>query len=188
MPVGELEPDYDGDFWADTDQEEIDTPENRRDYPEGFFWNCCGKHGDENEPCVVGRHFPAPGQGAKRGRHEDNTDSGTEDHSEEDGHSEDGLGEDDWDPNDPDNPYILDTEDEEAKDEEEETETNAVLGYPQGIREEDDYAENDDVKDEDSGSEDSEDEDDDGEAEDVHDEVQDKHDGVDLEDEEGVDP
>ena len=32
--VGELEPDYDGDFWADAGPGEIDTPENRREFPE----------------------------------------------------------------------------------------------------------------------------------------------------------
>jgi hypothetical protein len=35
----------------------MDTPENRRDFPEGFTWTCCD--GDGTAPgCVVGEHKP----------------------------------------------------------------------------------------------------------------------------------
>jgi hypothetical protein len=46
---GELEVDWDGDFWADHDENchgPIDTNSNRRGMPEGFVWTCCDKPGD----------------------------------------------------------------------------------------------------------------------------------------------
>ena len=52
---GFLEVDWDGDFWADHDEDchgPIDTKTNRKDYPEGFVWNCCGKIGTFAEGCV----------------------------------------------------------------------------------------------------------------------------------------
>ncbi|RTE68946.1 hypothetical protein BHE90_016676 [Fusarium euwallaceae] len=55
---GELEVDWDGDFWADHDENchgPIDTEENREDYPEGFFWTCCDKPGD-TLGCRKGKH------------------------------------------------------------------------------------------------------------------------------------
>ena len=42
---GELEPDYDEDCWADHDEEchgDIDSNELRREYPDGYIWDCCG--------------------------------------------------------------------------------------------------------------------------------------------------
>lgn len=54
---GELEPD--DDFWAEDPNPylDLDSQENRENFPEGFFWNCCGVHGDENEACMTGRHI-----------------------------------------------------------------------------------------------------------------------------------
>ena len=46
--TGDLEVDYDGDFWADHDEDchgTIDTNTNRREHPEGFKWSCCGEPG-----------------------------------------------------------------------------------------------------------------------------------------------
>lgn len=37
--------------------EEIDTPKMREDFPEGFFWSCCGALGQE-PGCKVGLHRP----------------------------------------------------------------------------------------------------------------------------------
>lgn len=55
--VGELEPDYDGDFWADHDEchGPIDTEESRSQYPEGFIYDCCEGDG-YSEGCKTGRH------------------------------------------------------------------------------------------------------------------------------------
>ncbi|KAJ5025211.1 hypothetical protein J3E72DRAFT_386423 [Bipolaris maydis] len=57
---GDLEPDYENDFWADHDEDchgIIDTPEMREDYPEGFMWTCCNKLGDA-PGCKQTRHHP----------------------------------------------------------------------------------------------------------------------------------
>ncbi|OPB44872.1 hypothetical protein A0O28_0090100 [Trichoderma guizhouense] len=59
---GELEPDYDGDFWADHDENchgTIDTDEMRDEFPEGFIWSCCDKGGDDIG-CRWGRHQSDP--------------------------------------------------------------------------------------------------------------------------------
>jgi hypothetical protein len=50
--TGDLEPDEDG--WEDHDERchgRINTAANRRDFPDGFVWSCCGKRGD-GSPCV----------------------------------------------------------------------------------------------------------------------------------------
>lgn len=93
---GSLEIDYDADVWADVyDKDiqggmEIDTEENREEFPGGFFWDCCGKHGDEVGGCCTGSHVAAGG-GIKRTRFDDGVapglggDSGeSEDYDEED--------------------------------------------------------------------------------------------------------
>jgi hypothetical protein len=51
---GATKPDYEGDFWADED-EEFDTRSRREEYPESFIWQCCKKRGDE-EGCQIGVH------------------------------------------------------------------------------------------------------------------------------------
>lgn len=46
------------DAWPDWNENcfgEIDTPENRREYPEGFEWTCCQEPGNFRG-CKVGRH------------------------------------------------------------------------------------------------------------------------------------
>jgi hypothetical protein len=46
---GELEVDWNGDFWADHDENchgKINTNTNRREFPEGFIWSCCEQPGD----------------------------------------------------------------------------------------------------------------------------------------------
>ncbi|KAG8626355.1 hypothetical protein KVT40_005300 [Elsinoe batatas] len=55
---GELEVDWDGDFWADHDEDchgTIDTEDMREEYPEGFTWSCCDEPGG-SEGCQVGEH------------------------------------------------------------------------------------------------------------------------------------
>lgn len=56
-----MEPDYEADAWIDHDERchgTIDSEFCREEYPEGFFWDCCGIRGDENKPCVRGPHRP----------------------------------------------------------------------------------------------------------------------------------
>jgi hypothetical protein len=52
-----LDVDWDGDFWADHDEDchgTIDSEELREEYPDGYRWSCCnmlgggGKENDEN--------------------------------------------------------------------------------------------------------------------------------------------
>jgi len=53
-------------IWADTPEyHDNDTRENRKEFPEGFTWDCCDGDG-EADGCVVGRHR---GPGSKRGRY-----------------------------------------------------------------------------------------------------------------------
>jgi hypothetical protein len=43
-----LEVDFDSGFWADHDEDchgSIDTDEMRKEFPDGFIWDCCDKHG-----------------------------------------------------------------------------------------------------------------------------------------------
>jgi hypothetical protein len=65
--IGELEVDYDGDFWADHDERchgTIDTDEMREEFPDGFTWNCCDNTGSE-KGCVTGRHEAHPNRSKK---------------------------------------------------------------------------------------------------------------------------
>lgn len=53
--LGDLEPNYESGFWADTDEKihgKIDTNTSRREYPEGFIWTCCRKIGTYAKGCV----------------------------------------------------------------------------------------------------------------------------------------
>ncbi|KAL7932100.1 hypothetical protein V8C35DRAFT_308482 [Trichoderma chlorosporum] len=64
---GELEVDYDGDFWADHDEDchgTIDTDEMREEFPEGFQWTCCNLSGDA-DGCQLGRHQADPNKSEK---------------------------------------------------------------------------------------------------------------------------
>ncbi|KAI8629521.1 hypothetical protein F5Y19DRAFT_433302 [Xylariaceae sp. FL1651] len=102
---GELEVDHSSDFWADHDEDchgEIDTVENRVEFPEGFIWNCCNKMGHRSG-CTRGRHNALSGQ---RGRYGDkpgtvfaddqessteNEQGSQEEESESEGEDEDGC-------------------------------------------------------------------------------------------------
>lgn len=58
-----MEPDYEGDFWADHDENchgTIDSDWARKEYPQGFIWTCCDELGDEDEDegCETGPHEP----------------------------------------------------------------------------------------------------------------------------------
>lgn len=64
-----MEPDYESDFWADHDENchgTIDSDFCRKQYPDGFVWDCCDKVGTE-PGCRFSRHQSDP---AKNKRHE----------------------------------------------------------------------------------------------------------------------
>ncbi|EPE09533.1 caib baif family enzyme [Ophiostoma piceae UAMH 11346] len=51
---GELTVDWDGDVWADHDENchgPIDTEEHRIEYPEGFLWDCCEEVNGDTPGC-----------------------------------------------------------------------------------------------------------------------------------------
>ena len=46
-----MQVDWDSDTWIDWDQRchgKIDSNVNRREYPDGFVWTCCGKSGERS--------------------------------------------------------------------------------------------------------------------------------------------
>lgn len=93
-----MEPDYDGDFWADHDENchgTIDTKEMREEYPDGFEWTCCHKLGSE-PGCKSGRHQSNP-EKSKRGKYESGSenDIGTSEDSESEEDEENERNEDD---------------------------------------------------------------------------------------------
>ena len=50
MSIGQLEPLYDSEVWADHVERihgRIDTEENKKEFPKGFEWDCCQRRGDE---------------------------------------------------------------------------------------------------------------------------------------------
>ncbi|KAI1122576.1 hypothetical protein F5Y10DRAFT_71377 [Nemania abortiva] len=98
---GELEPDYDGDFWADHDEDchgVIDCDERREEFPEGFRWSCCQKLGHRGG-CTRGKHSTTSGQ---RGKYGDGpgTVIENEESSEEEEEDDEGSNDDDRDSDD----------------------------------------------------------------------------------------
>lgn len=86
--IGELEPDYESDFWADHDENchgTINTDEMREEFPDGFEWTCCEQLGSA-PGCKLGRHESNP-EKSKKGKYvsdsEDNI--GTSEDNEEEG-------------------------------------------------------------------------------------------------------
>ncbi|KAH7384146.1 hypothetical protein DE146DRAFT_739771 [Phaeosphaeria sp. MPI-PUGE-AT-0046c] len=68
---GRTEPDFDGDFWADHDENchgIIDSDFCREEYPEGFRWSCCDKLGDQ-EGCMIDVHRPQTAKKVKTMAH-----------------------------------------------------------------------------------------------------------------------
>ncbi|KAM0238130.1 hypothetical protein ACHAPO_004008 [Fusarium lateritium] len=65
---GDLEVDDSNDFWADDDTSynEIDTPEMREEYPDGFRWWCCSKLGG-TKGCTKGKHQADPARSQRGG-------------------------------------------------------------------------------------------------------------------------
>jgi hypothetical protein len=60
--LGGLEVNYQAYVWADHDERchgTIDTKDMRKESPEGFIWDCCGKRGDESG-CKLGKHEADP--------------------------------------------------------------------------------------------------------------------------------
>lgn len=81
--LGELEPDLECGIWDDHTMDPnvwgpIDTPENIREHPEGFYWDCCGKRADD-AGCQIDYHvsteFSDSGS-AKRSRLDGGVDGG----------------------------------------------------------------------------------------------------------------
>jgi len=73
--TGTMEPDYDSDFWADHDEDchgTIDSDFCRKEYPEGFIWDCCNKIGSE-EGCRMSRHESDPNKNRRHGGEEDDS-------------------------------------------------------------------------------------------------------------------
>ena len=65
--IGDLKPDWDSDIWADHDEDCRGRIEDQKDdFPEGFVWDCCNRHGDE-QGCRIGTHVDDE-RYAKRGR------------------------------------------------------------------------------------------------------------------------
>ncbi|KAL8297612.1 hypothetical protein RB597_007300 [Gaeumannomyces tritici] len=80
---GELEPDLECGLWDDHVENpdvwgDIDTRENIREHPEGFYWDCCGKRADDSG-CQADYHTSADFSGssvAKRSRLDGSADGG----------------------------------------------------------------------------------------------------------------
>ncbi|KAH8908893.1 hypothetical protein BR93DRAFT_966919 [Coniochaeta sp. PMI_546] len=55
---GHLNVDYEADVWTDwyDNDGDLDTEHNRREYPDGFKWDCCGGQGEGDKGCKRGRH------------------------------------------------------------------------------------------------------------------------------------
>lgn len=92
--LGELEPDYDGDFWADHDERchgVIDTDTMREDFPDGFVWDCCNRLGSE-PGCQKGYHESNPekkcGQYGSEAEDTGKSEDGGEEEGEEKGDEE----------------------------------------------------------------------------------------------------
>ncbi|CAI4212074.1 unnamed protein product [Parascedosporium putredinis] len=66
--IGNLEPDYEGDFCADHDEghAEIDTEDMKRECPEGFIYDCCDENG-ESKGCAKSRHQEQPSKSLRGG-------------------------------------------------------------------------------------------------------------------------
>jgi hypothetical protein len=91
LQQGTMVPDYEGDFWADHDENGhgiIDSEEMREECPEGFTWNCCDKLGSE-AGCQLSHHQSNPE--SKKGRGMSKADASQpavdgHENDEEDGH------------------------------------------------------------------------------------------------------
>ena len=87
--AGDMEPDYDSHVWADHDERchgTIDSDFCRKEYPDGFIWDCCEQTGSA-VGCKEGEHKADP-RTSKKGREEvsedESDDSEDLDESEED--------------------------------------------------------------------------------------------------------
>jgi hypothetical protein len=59
ISLGYLEVNEDSSTWDDWDERTFgdhDNDDNRKEYPEGFTWDCCDARGDEKKGCEVGPH------------------------------------------------------------------------------------------------------------------------------------
>jgi hypothetical protein len=57
-----MEADFEGDFWADHDEMchgDIDSDFCKREYPQGYIWDCCDTQGDQ-PGCERSRHKADP--------------------------------------------------------------------------------------------------------------------------------
>ena len=58
-----MEIDPDSEVWGDWEEVrdgQMDTEENREEYPEGFYWPCCDEKGDSEAHCATGPHKAPP--------------------------------------------------------------------------------------------------------------------------------
>lgn len=79
IETGELDPDYDSDFWAFYDERfhgVIDSDFCRKEYPEGFLWTCCDEIGT-HPGCKFSRHQSDPDK-SKRLRDDDSSSESSE--------------------------------------------------------------------------------------------------------------
>lgn len=45
------------DDWEEWREGHPDWEENKKEYPEGYLWDCCKKRGDDEEGCCQGVHM-----------------------------------------------------------------------------------------------------------------------------------
>lgn len=95
--LGDLEPDYDSHVWADHDERchgTIDSDWCRKEYPDGFAWDCCDKIGTD-EGCTRGKHEAHPdkkntGKSVRVSDEEEEDSEDYEDHYDEEEEEEEG--------------------------------------------------------------------------------------------------
>ncbi len=71
IEAGILQPDFEGDFWADHDENchgIIDSRELQEEYPEGYKYECCGQE-NKTPGCSTGRHIERKSRPTKRRRY-----------------------------------------------------------------------------------------------------------------------
>ena len=67
-PSGNLEVDYQSDYWADHDEDchgPTDTDWMRKEFPGGFRWDCCDEPGDGEKGCEYAPHEAIAGKRRK---------------------------------------------------------------------------------------------------------------------------
>lgn len=84
-------PDYDSHVWADHDERchgTINSEWCRKEYPDGYMWECCEGTGPHAVGCVKGKHEADPKR-SKKGSGDYPDDQEEEDEDEDESDSED---------------------------------------------------------------------------------------------------